>query len=130
MPGDKLPEILRHFLESSIDSVEQLRVLLLLRSDLNRQWTIEEITAEMRSSTSSIQKRLDDLYARGVLVHLPESGERHSYRPANDQLRDVITLLAEVDLVRPYCVIDAIYSNPTKSLKAFSDAFRLRRDKS
>lgn len=130
MARDDLPRDVLHFLDTCIDSVEQLSVLLLLHSDPERVWVASEITTELRSADTSIARRLDDLYARKVLVRVPELKECHKFSPSTPDVREVVQNLSEEYRLRPYRVIDAIYSRPTKALQAFADAFKFRGDKS
>ena len=129
MARDVLPRHIQEFLDTFIDSVEQLRVLLLLYSDPQKLWTVAEITAELRSAESSITKRLDDLYSRKVMVRLPELKGSHRFSPSTADIEVVVRDLAEQNQLRPYKVIDAIYSRPDKVLRDFADAFKFRGDK-
>jgi hypothetical protein len=127
---DALPEDVLQFLHSCIDSVEQLRVLMLLYSDHNRIWTTAEITAELRSTSTSIACRLEALYERNVLVRSLEKRDGHQFRPGTPEVREVIQHLVEENQRKPFRIIDAIYSRPNKTLQAFADAFKLRGGKS
>lgn len=126
---DTFSDDVRDFLLSKIDSIELLNVLLLLHSDPDKTWTSEEITRELRSTPGSIELRLTDLYQRKVIVHVPELGNRHRFNPPDQSLRQVIDQLAEFYRLRPYTVIELIYSQPSRSLKAFGDAFNLKGEK-
>lgn len=128
MVSENLPEEILKFLESSIDSVEQLRVLLLLHSDPEREWSTAEITKELRSADSSIEQRLNALYDREVLVRLLEPG-RHKFTPSSEEIRKNIQQLEQVNQSKPYRVIDAIYSRRANALDAFVDAFKFKGDK-
>lgn len=126
MAGEDLPESVLKFLDTYIDSVEQLRVLLLLHMSPDRVWTTVEITSELRSAETSIAKRLDDLYARKVIWPIPNSKDSHKFSPTNADVRKVVGELAVQNQIRPYRVVEAIYSRPNKALQAFADAFKLR----
>jgi hypothetical protein len=126
MNSDEIPAEVRDFLESCIDSVEQLRVILLLREDPARDWSAAELAHELRSTESSIGKRLAGLYERGVLVR-PASAARHRFAPASPAVARVVGELDEIHQKRPYRVIDIIYSRAPDALTAFADAFRIRR---
>lgn len=128
MAGEDLPQDVRQFLDNCIDSIEQLRVLLALHAQPEREWSASDLAVEMRSTESSIRKRLDDLYFRKVLVKLPELGDRHKFLPDSPRVEVIIKELAFCNEKRPYSVIDAIYVKPNKALKAFADAFKLRGD--
>jgi hypothetical protein len=126
---EELPEDVLRLLNNCIDSVEQLSVLLLLHSQPDRVWSNFEITAELRSADNSISKRLDDLYQRNILVRLPEMEGGHKFSPSTAEVARVVQRLAEQNRMKPYRVIESIYSRPNKALQAFADAFNLRGNK-
>jgi hypothetical protein len=121
---EEITEHIMDFLSEYIDSVEQLQVLLLLHSSPKRIWTLPEISAELRSSINSIEKRLEDLYSRRVLTKIPELKEAHTFHPASEDIRAVVEEIAEQNRIRSYRLIEAIYSRPSKALRAFADAFK------
>ncbi|HEX3465915.1 MAG TPA: hypothetical protein VHS78_17845 [Candidatus Elarobacter sp.] len=105
----------------SIDSVELLEVLLLLREDRARAWTAEQLSAELRSSPHSIARRLAHLQRRRLAA--VESGSwRYAGAAKDDRL---VRRLAELYRERPTTVIDFIFSPPSDTLQSFSDAFKV-----
>jgi hypothetical protein len=126
MTVDGLPEDVIKFIADSIDSVEQLRVLLLLYNSPERAWTTAEISEELRSVESSISKRLEGLYDRHVLSLDPKAPTRHRFNPTSAHVGDIVRRLNDINRVRPYQVIDAIYAAPPRSLTALADAFKFR----
>jgi hypothetical protein len=130
MTQDKLPADVQHFIHSYIDSVELLWVLLLLHSDPEREWTIQDITVNLKSIDTSIAKRLEDLYGRQVLMKMDGGNEKHRFKPCTPKLDEVIRSLAEQNQLKPYRVMEAIYSRPDPALAAFAEAFKLRGGKS
>ncbi|MES2803848.1 MAG: hypothetical protein V4654_15250 [Bdellovibrionota bacterium] len=129
MKRDDLPIDVRYFLETSIDSIEQLQVLILLQTHPNKIWTTNEIAIELRSVDTSIQKRLHDLYRRNILLVSDKENE-HKFLPSSTSMRALIEILAGENQLRPYQVIDAIYASPDKSILDFANAFKMRGDKS
>lgn len=130
MKRDDLPQDIRQFLDACIDSIEQLQVLLLLNSNPDRSWSTTEIATELRSVDTAIEKRMADLYQRNILERKVELHDRHQFTPSSDRMRELVQGLAHQNQVRPYQVIDAIYSGPSKSIRDFADAFKVRGDKS
>lgn len=126
MARDDIPNEILNFLHECIDSVEQLRVLLLLSDNPVRVWTVTELTKELRSTETSIQKRLDDLYSRGVLARDSSLAGKHRFNPSSEDMRTLVKSLEQINQARPYRVIDAIFSRPSEALKAFADAFKFR----
>ena len=124
MQFDDLPAELVAFISASIDSVEQVHVLLTLQANPSRHWTVAELTRELRSTESSIALRLEDLYAKKVLRR--DGALR--YLPASPNAESCLQLLGKTYRERPSRVIELIYAKPPQSLQAFADAFKFRKD--
>jgi hypothetical protein len=116
--GEITTEIER-FIRDNVDSVEQLEVLLLLRSAPDKEWGALEV-----SQTT----RLNDLRERGFLSVNQASPPLYQYSPS-PQDSETITGLEHSYRVRKDAVIQMIFSKPKDSLRTFSDAFRIRRNK-
>lgn len=127
MRFDDLPKPLVDFVTASIDSVEQVHVLLSLHANPERSWTVAELTRELRSADVSIERRIEDLRLRNVLAR-GEAPGTVSFKPASEVARNCIELLAKAYRERPTRVIELIYSKPPLAVQAFADAFRFRKD--
>ena len=128
MTTDDIPEHVRRFITEYIDSVEQLRVLLLLFENPDRRWSVGQITRELRSSDGSITKRIEDLHERGLLARDPAEPDLHTFEHVQEDLRATVRDLAEANASRPYRVIELIYARPNEALRAFADAFKIKKD--
>jgi predicted ArsR family transcriptional regulator len=124
---DDFPADVRKFLLENIDSVEQLEVLLLLKAESERSWNADEVSQKLCTASESAAKRLADLATLGLIsVQQPPLTYRYAAQEAGDRL---IASLADVYKERRVAVISLIYSKPTDQVKAFADAFRLRKEK-
>lgn len=124
-----LPADVSRLLATHIDSVEQLEVLLLLRTAPERGWTAAEASGELRTEPDSVTARLRDLEARGFVTADGSGPARlYRYRPATPDLARAVDGLADAYASRKVTVIGLIFSKPSKAVLSFSDAFRLRRD--
>ncbi|MEO6056403.1 MAG: hypothetical protein ABIQ49_06145 [Gemmatimonadales bacterium] len=120
-----LPDDVARFLHQHIDSVEQLEVLLLVRFSPGRSWSPEDMARELYSHPTSIAQRFQSLLGRGLLR---ESAAGHyQYAPRSADLDRLVARLAETYRERRVAVISLIASKPMENVKAFSDAFRIRR---
>lgn len=127
-PGPSgLPEDVYRFLYHNIDSVEQLEVLLLLRQSPERDWTAEAVARTLYSHPSSIIHRLSSLAGRGLLRELEPA--HFQYAPRSTELHDTVSRVAACYRERRVAVITLIASKPIENVRAFSDAFRIRRKK-
>jgi predicted ArsR family transcriptional regulator len=124
-----IPPRVQRFISTHIDSIEKLEVLLLLRTRAEREWTAHDVSQELRITESSATARLEDLFARKLLVSAAGSPARYRYGPASpDEDKDIIAL-QETYSTRRVSVISFIFSKPLDKVRGFADAFRLKRDK-
>jgi hypothetical protein len=89
-------------------------------------WTPETIARELYSTPSSVRGRLDALI-RQELVGTEGTPPIFHYRPQTPSLVATLDRLAECYRQRRVAVITLIASKPLENVRAFSDAFRLRR---
>lgn len=114
----------RTFINKNINSVEQIEVLLILHANPDRVWTIDEISAIMRSSPNSIRSRLGLLTARKLADAVGEEGFRYS---ASGRTHALVETLQEEYGARRFSVIELVFSKPDP-LRSFADAFRLKEE--
>ena len=129
-PEEPLPEIVRRFIIEHINSVESLEILLLLSAGTIREYTAEEVSRTLRTSLESAAARLKELHRAKLLVTMENEGSLKYRFDAASPGAGVVADLEKVYKTRRVSVISFIYSNPTDPLRAFSDAFRLRKDES
>lgn len=122
-----LPDDVRQFLHQNIESVEHLEVLLLLWRTAERGWTSDEVATAIYSHPSSVVRRLAMLLGQGLLRER-EAG-CYQYAPRTPELHHTVTRLEHVYRERRVAVITLIASKPIENVRAFSDAFRIRRKK-
>jgi DNA-binding IclR family transcriptional regulator len=121
-----LPHDVHQFLYQHIESVEQLEVLVLLRMRPERGWSPEEVARELYSHPASIARRLAMLLGQGLLREI-EPG-CYQYAPRTGELHATVLRVAEMYRERRVAVVTLIASKPIENVRAFSDAFRIRRN--
>jgi hypothetical protein len=122
------PPRVQRFLQTHIDSVEKLEVLLLLRAQSSRTWTGSEVALQLRIAELSAQGRLEDLCERGLLACEVKNHFRYSPVSSNDAL--AVDELAVTYAQRRVSVITFIFSQPMDRIRSFANAFRLKKDPS
>jgi hypothetical protein len=122
-----LPEDVQRFLHQNIDSVEQLEVLLLLWRTPERGWSADEVATAVYSHPSSVVRRLALLLGQGLLREREQGC--YQYAPRTAELHHTVTRLDHAYRERRVAVITLIASKPIENVRAFSDAFRIRRKK-
>lgn len=128
MPASDIPEVVKSFLISYIESFTQLELLLLLHSRKDLGWTIAEVDRELRLGLELARKQLALLQQRGLLALLEREPTSYRYDPTTEELRQAVDALAATYKERRVSVTSFIYSNQVDSIRNFAEAFRLRRD--
>ena len=125
-------EQIQHFIRDHISSVAQLEILLLLQTNPQQRWKPHDIARELRIEAAGAQGQLDLLCATGLVRREPAEAAAYMYMyaPASPELQMAAIAVAQAYLVRRVSLIGLIFAKPSEppsSLKAFSDAFRLRK---
>ncbi len=126
----EIPASITSFVEKHIDSVELLHVLALLHDHPEQDWTLDSISAELRSSVSSVEKRVKALVDRRVLAADAWSGTVLHYRAFNAERGKAISEFLAYFKHSPYRVIELIFSNRTLGIQSIANAFRFRKEDS
>lgn len=122
-----IPESVLQLIRSSIKSAWALELLLFMRRRASRAWTVDELTAELRSSSSLVASILTTL-KKAELIKEEPSGF-FQYGPATPELDETVRQLDQVNAERPLALIKEIISAPNEKLTSFVEAFKLRKDK-
>jgi hypothetical protein len=123
---EDVPIQVRRFIDENIMSVEELETLLLLCSNPQKEWVPIEVSQELYTSIEAAKTRLADLRGRGLLKEIAEA--RFIYAPSTPQVGALVTELAALYKTRRVTIITLIYSKPSEQIRAFSDAFRIKKN--
>lgn len=130
LSAEEIPAAVRQFIQSTIDSVDHLEVLLFLMSNPDRGWTVSELGERIRLTPEALVATLADLHVANLLAitagpHLP----LYRYAPESTALAlEVAQSLHLAYKERRESVIQLIYTRPLDNIKVFADAFRLKKD--
>lgn len=122
--SDGFPDEVRQFIFESVDSIEQLEIMLLLRSTGERMWTAQEIASKLRTNSASVVKRLAGLKRTGVVSDDCATHPSYRYRPVTPEIAAIVDGLADTCKIRPHRVYELIFSS-LKGARKFLDAFTL-----
>jgi hypothetical protein len=125
--ADEFPDDVQRFLSEHISSVAQLEVLLLLRSQREREWSPADVARALYTTAEIVAEQLDELQRRGLLT-VNEAGSHYRYWPVSPELDSQVDALDATYRERRVAVITYIYSQPLDKVRTFADAFRLRQD--
>jgi predicted transcriptional regulator len=127
MPAEVVHPEARRFLLDHITSVAQLEMLLLLRTSPEQRWSAEELGRELRIEPAWARTQLQVLCEKGLL-DCDEQNKVFSYRPRSPELDRGAAAVAQAYLLHRVSIVELIYSQPNPTIRAFADAFKLRRD--
>lgn len=113
---------LSSFISSSFRSVWALELLLLLKREATAR-SSEELVAQMRASSSVVEKSLQELVAAGLAGM---DGSTARYMPASLEVAALVDETEALYALRPDRVRRLIVGASNRGLAAFSDAFRLK----
>ena len=119
----------QQFIQDRISSVAQLEILLLLHTNPEQAWTPAAIARELRIEAAGAALQISQLVDAGLVRQT--ATDQYAYAPATPELQAAVIALAQAYLVRRVTVIGLIFAKPPApppSIRAFSDAFKLRKD--
>ena len=116
---------LEEFIRTRIESVDELRALLLCQGRSQADWDALEIAQKLYLQPPKTASVLAGLETKGLLVSAGEP-PRYCVQPQSAELAGLIEQLAEMDRVRPVTLINLIYDRP-RDIQAFADAFKLNK---
>lgn len=127
MPPD-FPEHLARLLTSSIETVERLDILCLLRATRPKTFTARAVATELSISTATAETALAMLCGRGFLTVSIASDLFYSYAPISPKidtaLEEIVKLLSK-DRTR---VVDVLRAGKGRDpAHAFANAFLVRK---
>ncbi len=124
MSEPDIPDDVRRLLQRHIQSVAELEVLLLLHGKPGA-WRSDEAARELRFAGDAVGHLLDGLVSKGFL-QVDDSGYR--FGPVDAPRTDGTARLAAVYLERRVAVTTAIHTQPPAAIRAFADAFRIKKE--
>lgn len=123
------PDDVRAFMEQNIDGIEQLEVLRILSENEDKRWDVASLMAEVQAPSQALLGYLGTLQSRGLISSVQrEEGTLWQYGSSSEEMRTMLSRLLQTYKERPVTMIRMVYAKKAKSLEAFSDAFRLRKE--
>jgi hypothetical protein len=120
-----LPRVVRTLIRRHVRSVGELELLMLLHAERDRSWQVDEICETLGCPRSWALAQLEAMAGAGLLE--PEDGEWR-FAPASPELEQATEALQEAYRLHSREVVRFVFATPGRDLKAFSDAFRVRRE--
>jgi len=112
------------FINAYVESIDYLRVLLLLARQPKRVWSVEEVAASVAITQELALAQLQRLVTTGLIVAVAPAG--YQYGPRAAEFDEMVQELIQLDDRKPVTLIRLVYARKSVSAQAFADAFRLR----
>lgn len=116
----------REFLRAHIQSLEQLEILAILRSEPEREWTAAAIYERVLSSERSIAGRLSQFVAYGLIATSTSNPPTFRYAPREPEVDRAAEAALQAYRDRRLLVIETIFRPDSDPAQSFSDAFRFK----
>jgi DNA-binding MarR family transcriptional regulator len=126
---EPFPADVVRFLDTFVESIDQLEILRVLGEDPARGRPVSALAAEVQATRVATAAHAAALRGRGLIAtEGPEGDPVCRFAPASPELdaltRRVLALYRE----RPVSMIKYVYARAADPLRAFADAFRLRKE--
>lgn len=116
------------FLRQNIESLEELEVLLWVMDPPDRWWDVTALARSVGHDVSTARRALEHLASRNLLGIRVTNDIRYQFQPGTPALADACAACAEAYRTNPVAILRLIAELPRRSIRAFADAFRIRRD--
>ncbi len=97
-----------------------------MRATQCRNWTAEELSAQLRGSVALVEDILSG-FVRAQIV-IAEQNRRYRYRPIDRATENLVYQLAKIEAEYPMAIVKEIVRAPNEKIRVFVDAFRFKRD--
>jgi hypothetical protein len=123
--SSRLPVAVRTLIRRHVHSVGELELLMLLHAERDRWWSMDEICDALGCPRSWAEAQLAAMDDAGLI----ETAEAHSrFAPSSSELEHATAALEEAYRLQSREVVRFVFATPGRDLKAFSDAFLVRRE--
>jgi DNA-binding FadR family transcriptional regulator len=125
MSGEISGETLK-FIRTCFTSVWALELLLMMRRECTKIWSIGELTQELRASDLIVREALPELVNCGLVA---ETGrEMFQYRPVESTLEQLVNRVAAAYSQNRMQVVEEILNARAANIRMFANAFKLKKD--
>jgi len=124
--GSVVSESLQAFLQQRLASIEQIEIVLLLRSDRERSWSAPDVATQLGMPPESAAMRLFLLASGGILLFEPAGVPRYRYAGGDEASEAMLAELAEI-YPENKGAVGAVVGAPPDPLRSFADAFKFKK---
>ena len=124
----KIPDDVRRFIQTSIDSIAQLEALLIAHEQPDTEWTVTGMSARLYISPESTSLILLRLCNDRLMASAGRDRSRFKYQPDSEELRRLVDRLADTYAKQLLPVPRLVHSKQGSRIQEFPDAFDFRKE--
>lgn len=135
MSGPVLTAAAQEVLRERIESFEELEILLLLRAERSRAWSVDEVAEWLRVTAGFAEPLVEKLRARDLIaLRESEGARRYVYGARAPELDAAVAEIACAYETNRHEILRLMSANAiervrTSAMRAFADAFLVGRKK-
>jgi hypothetical protein len=126
---EPVPDALKQLIFASFETIDQLRILLLLQANPERVWSAMAISASLYVHPDVVGHSLTMLRQKGFVITPDNVADQYCYQPANAEIEQLVRAVVELDRTRPVTLIRLIYARPKGTPQRAADASKPRKDR-
>ena len=108
----------------SLGSVWSLELLVLLKTDPEKRWRVDELERKLRASVQVVGEAIQALARLGIAEEEPPGAWR--YTPASPAVDQAVDELMRLYAIKPATVTKFIYTSSIERMRGFASAFKIR----
>jgi hypothetical protein len=116
----------RAFIDAFVESIDFLRVLLVLARNAQRDWSATALGAATSLPAEVAAALAQRISTVGLASATQDAPPAYRYTPRAAEFAQMVQELIELDDRMPVTLIRLVYARKQLSAQAFADAFRLR----
>ena len=124
---DGLPSDVVQFVNDSIDSIEQLELLVMLINSSHRYWDAASAGRALGVNPGTTQRDLERLATRNLLAVNLGNDVSYRFEPGSPRLRATSEAFAAAYRNNPRALFRLVAERQKRAVRDFADAFRIRR---
>lgn len=127
---EPFPEDVARFLYDHVESIDQLEILRVLGEERGKPWNSDDLAAVVQADPRSVRSHIEAMHARGLIEKVAgqAAGLSCRYGPRTPELENMVARLLQIYRERPVSMIKLVYERAKDPLRAFADAFRIRKE--
>lgn len=128
MTDEPIPDDVKRFILTSVESIPHLEALLLLRGNPAVEWDAGGITRRLYITDKVAQELLAKLREAGFIAASSDDIPLYRYSPASTAMERLVDRLADVYKANLVAVTTLIHDKSGQQVRKFADAFKLRKE--